>query len=195
MFFPAAPPAANRGRRRTPFRSFSRDAAGRLASPWFLTCALRRLHQALPQRVPQPRLHLRQLVSSHQRHHQVWRSKAPLLRQHLVDQHRVGVAAHPEELERGKDTMLMSASPFGRACNLHRVFFFLLSFILSPFLSSCWSRQSRCRPLFRRPSDPSLYSSCRPSPGMISPASHPRWSSRSSAAGRWRKLELNGDVR
>ncbi|KAA8595775.1 hypothetical protein FQN60_011066 [Etheostoma spectabile] len=48
--------------------------------------------------VPEPGLHLSQLISSNQCHHQVRRSKAPLLCQHLVDQHWVCVAAHPHKL-------------------------------------------------------------------------------------------------
>lgn len=66
--------------------------------PVTLTCALCSLHQSLSYSVPKPGLHLSKLIPSHQRHHQVWRSQAPLLCQHLIDQHWVCVSADPHKL-------------------------------------------------------------------------------------------------
>lgn len=67
-------------------------------APLIITCALCSLHKSFSEGVPEPRFHLSQLISSNHCHHQVWRRKAPLLCQHLVDQHCVCVAAHPHKL-------------------------------------------------------------------------------------------------
>lgn len=67
--------------------------------PLIITCALCSFHKSFSQSLPEPGLHLSRLISSHQRHYQVWRSQAPLFCQHLVDQHRVCVAAHPHKLD------------------------------------------------------------------------------------------------
>lgn len=97
------PLAANRGQQRINSLSSTVDFKPRQAKvssdPLIITCALRSLHKSLSQSVPEPGLHLSQLISSHQGHHQVRRSEAPLLRQHLVDQHGVCAAAHPHELD------------------------------------------------------------------------------------------------
>lgn len=73
---------------------------GRVLGPrWGLTCALSRLHEPLAQHVPQPGLHGKRPLLTHQGHHQVGSWQVPLS-QEEVKEHRGGhVAGHLHKLQ------------------------------------------------------------------------------------------------